>query len=136
MKFGTSGTQVGRVVGPVPLQAPDQRGVREPDHGLQQLELLCQTDGPASCQPHVVVILRREAGEPAKAALRIEHLEQIGQAHLPGPALRVDHGFESLRSGAVAAAGVEIDQLDIFHVLDALPSQPQPACRFRSWGGR
>jgi len=89
----------------------------EPDQRLQQLEFLRETQCPAACEPLIVIILRVHSRGLAKHALGVEHLEQVDEAHAPGPILFADHRLECGRRGPVAAAGVEINQIDRFQWL-------------------
>jgi len=74
-----------------------------------------KTQRPAALEAPVVEVFGAHARELAKVALRVEHLEQVYEPHLPRPALLADHGLERLRRSAVAAARVEIHQVYACH---------------------
>ena len=47
-----------------------------------------------------------------EAGLRVEQLDQVHAAHLPGPLLGVDHPLQRLGGRTVPATRVEVDQFD------------------------
>ena len=104
--------QIGLGLQPVLLQGLDQRRVAQPDEALQDLELLRRADGPAARQAFVVPILGRAAGHLAKTVLGVEHIEQVDQPHTPRAVVPRQRRLQRQRRGAVAAAGIEIDQID------------------------
>ena len=116
LKLGTSDTtRSGRLSCQCATSIRRRAVICQADGGLQQLELLRQADRPAVLQSLVVQLLRIEAGDAAKARLRIEHTGQIDEAHLPGPPLRQHHGLQRTRRGPVPSASVEVDEIDGLH---------------------
>ena len=106
--------QIGLAAQPMLLQLLQQCVVAEPDHALQQLELLRQPQRPASGQALVVEVLGRHAGDLAEPARWVEHLGEIHEPHIPRPSLFEDHRLQRLRCGTVPATGVEVDEVDRF----------------------
>ena len=70
----------------VTAQFARHRLVREPDHSLQDLQFLRQTEGPAVGQSAVVEVLGRKAQRGLEHLLWIEDLGQVNEANLPGDA--------------------------------------------------
>src|SRR5262245_23329069 len=87
----------------------------EPDESMQELELLSETEGPAACEPLVVERFRREACDSSERAARIEHVHQIHEADIPRASLLADRFFERERCSTMAAARVEVDEVDRLH---------------------
>jgi hypothetical protein len=55
------------------------------------------------------------AGGLAEHLLRVEDFHEIDEAHGPRPALFADHRFEGDGRGTVAAAGVEVHEIERRH---------------------
>lgn len=96
---------------PVGFELAHQARVRQPEEGLEQPQLLAERDRPPAREALVVEILRPHAGQAAIAPARIEHLEQVHQPYPPGPPLGADRRLERQGRGAMAATGVEINQI-------------------------
>ena len=107
--------QVGLGLEPVLLQDLQEPAVREADHSLQQLQFLREAQRPAAREPQVVVVLRRDTGQLLELALPIDDVDEVHEAHVPRPSLRGDHVGERPGRGAMAAAGIEVDQVDRRH---------------------
>ena len=54
------------------------------------------------------VILRKMSSE-------LQRFLKVDQRNVPGPVLLFDHSLKRGRGGAMASAGVKIDELDTFH---------------------
>src|SRR5580700_8747078 len=86
--------------------------MRQANQRLQKFEFLSESQAPAARQTSVVEILPFHSHGLAEHVLGIEDVHQVDQAHLPWPSLFADDGFEGECGGAMAAAGVEIDEID------------------------
>jgi hypothetical protein len=85
------------------------------NHGLQELQLLVQTCGPAKGELFIVEVLRCDSGDPSELALRIEDLEEVNAAQVPVWKPSLDDGLERTSGRAVATSSVEVDDLDVRH---------------------
>ena len=98
--------------GPVPGQYLYLRTMQEANHGVHERNQLRGTHGPAAAQHDVVDVLKRDAGGFADDVDGIEQILNRDHVDVPGALLAFDHLGQRLRRGAVAAAGIDIDELD------------------------
>ena len=106
--------QIGLGLLPVAAQLADERFMAYPDQRLQNAQLLCQAQSPATRQAHVVVMFRLDAGGSAKDIPRIQNFEKIDETNMPIPALLPDRHVEGGCCGAVTAPGIDVDEIDGF----------------------
>jgi len=104
--------EIGLRLAPMLAQALRQGSVAQANERLKQLELLRQPQGPAAREPLVVIILGIHAGRSAKNTGRIEHLEEVDEPDMKGTPLLAQHRLEGCRRRAMAAARIEVDQVD------------------------
>jgi hypothetical protein len=84
---------------------------------LQQTQLGFESERPSSLETPIVEKLGIPAGKPLEAPLRIQHMHQMHQTHLPWPQLLRDRRLQRARCGTVSAAGIEIDEVDPLHAI-------------------
>src|SRR5262245_57832604 len=93
----------------------DHTRVCEPDESLQDLELLTQAERETGRETLVVDVLRLDAEDALKEAGWVEDLRQVHLAHVPREPLCLNRAFECGRRGAVAATGIEPNEVDRAH---------------------
>jgi hypothetical protein len=99
----------------VPLHEAHDGPVVEANDSVHELESSGRSQRPSLGQHFVINILEAEAGDLAKHIERIENLLNVDHAHVHGPVVLVDDGFERGRGGAVASAGVEEQEINCRH---------------------
>ena len=99
----------------MPAQLTDQGFVAQANQHLQDAQFLCQAQGPAAREPHVIVIFRLDAGGSAKYVLRIEDFEQIDQPDLPVFALLANRHLEGDGGGAMPSARIDVHEINRCH---------------------
>jgi hypothetical protein len=103
---------------PVRGQPARERRVADPDRRLQQPQLGAEAQRPAAREPPVVQVLGRHARHATERVVGVEDAHQVDEPHVPRPPLRGEHAFQRQRRGAVPAAGVEVDEIDVDHGAD------------------
>src|SRR5262245_50694753 len=93
----------------------DHARVREPDESLQDLQLLTQAERETGRETLVVDVLGLDAEDALKEAGGIEDRRQVHLAHAPRERLCANRAFERGRRGAVAATGIEPNEVDRAH---------------------
>src|SRR5215470_10682542 len=82
----------------------------EPLHPARQLR---RAQRPAFVEHQVVAILEAHAEELAENIQLVERLLEMHQADLPWVLLLLDHFLQRIRGGAVSAAGVKVEEVDL-----------------------
>ena len=85
------------------------------DDAVQKLEALGRAQGPAFGEHQVVDVLKIDARDFPEDVERLQQLLEVDQGDFPGAILPFDDRFERGGRGAMAPAGVEIEELDTFH---------------------
>jgi hypothetical protein len=71
-------------------------------------------EGPSFFQQEVVNVFQADGSELSEDIQRIQKFLEIDKADFPRPFLALDDCFECVGSGAMAAASVEEDKVDLF----------------------
>ena len=85
------------------------------DDDMKELEALRRAQGPAFGEHQIVDVLQVDASDFPEDVEWMQQLLKIDERDFPGAILPFDDGFERRGGGAMASAGVEIQELDTFH---------------------
>src|ERR1700761_2233011 len=92
----------------------------DPDDLLHERQQIGRAERPAFGQQQVVDILQTDTSELAKDIERVEDLLQVHEPNVPAVVLGFNDGLEGQRRAAMAAAGVEIDEVEGWLRVQAL----------------
>jgi hypothetical protein len=104
---------VGRVSAPMSFEHPNLLFVEHPDDHLHQRDQLGRAQRPTPPQHDVVDFLKLNARQFSNNIDRIQKILDTAEPHLPWTLLFADDRFQGLGGFPMAAAGVNVDELDL-----------------------
>jgi hypothetical protein len=110
--------QVRPALTPQLLQHPHLLAVKQANHQVHAGSELRRTEGPAFLEHQIVKVLHAQAGELAENVDRIQEFLQIDQPDIEEAALSFDDALQRIGGRAMAAAGVEEDEIEPFQYFD------------------
>jgi hypothetical protein len=105
--------QVGPGAPPVLLDHADLPAVKEANQQVHAARELRRAERPTLLEHQVVDVFQAQSGDFAEQVERLEHLLQVHQPDLPRPPFALDHFAQRVGRAAMAAAGVEVKEVDL-----------------------
>src|SRR5580658_4547560 len=109
----------------MPGERAHLRVMEDADGQMHRRDQLRGAQCPAPPQHDVVDFLERNAGQLADDVDVVQEILDITRTRFPGPPLFADDGVESGDRGAMAAARVDVDEINLWPQLEPPLDRPR-----------